>query len=145
VNGWLVDTNVLSAFAPRRPPLSVRQAQWFRERADALFLSTITIMEIVAGIARLRRSGAERRAEQLQAWLDRTLDLYRDRILVFDLAAAPVAGALSDAARALGRHPGFADIAIAAIARSRALVLLTANLRDFAPLGVDVLDPLAAN
>ena len=53
-------------------------------------------------------------------------------------------GALSDAALADGRNPGFADVAIAAIAKSRELVILTLNLRHFGPLGVDALNPLNA-
>jgi toxin FitB len=39
--------------------------------------------------------------------------------LPFDLAAARIAGVLNDATLADGRHPGFADVAIAAIAKSR--------------------------
>ncbi|HMD64542.1 MAG TPA: hypothetical protein VKF83_11305 [Stellaceae bacterium] len=69
------------------------------------------------------------------------LSFYADRVLPFDLGAARIAGRLSDAAQADGRHPGFADVAIAAIAKSRELVILTLNLRHFDPLGVDALNP----
>ena len=61
------------------------------------------------------------------------LSFYADRVLPFDLTAARIAGALSDAAQAEGRHPGFADVAIAAIAKSRELAIVTLNLRHFAP------------
>jgi len=73
------------------------------------------------------------------------LSLYADRVLGFDLPAARIAGALGDAARAGGRHPGFADVAIAAIAKSRELVVLTLNLRHFHPLGIDALNPFEAD
>ena len=72
------------------------------------------------------------------------LSLYADRELGFDLPAARIAGALGDAARAGGRHPGFADVAIAAIAKSRGLIILTFNLRHFDPLGVETLNPFNA-
>lgn len=72
------------------------------------------------------------------------LSFYANRIPPFDLAAARVAGLLSDAAQAEGRHPGFADVAIAAIAKSRGLIILTFNLRHFDQLGVEVLDPFNA-
>ena len=72
------------------------------------------------------------------------LSFYADRVLPFDLAAARIAGVLSDAALADGRHPGFADVAIAAIAKSRELVILTLNLRHFHPLGIDTLNPFNA-
>jgi len=144
MSGWLVDTNVLSAFAPGRPGISLERAEWFRERADRLFLSTVTAMEIQAGIARLRRTGAASRAASLRGWFDRVLEQYAERVLAFDLGAAIAAGAIDDAARAEGRHPGFADIAIAGIAQSRGLVILTMNLRHFAPLGVEASNPFAA-
>jgi predicted nucleic acid-binding protein len=72
------------------------------------------------------------------------LSFYPDRALPFDLIAARIAGVLSDAASAKGRHPGFVDVAIAAIAKSRELVILTLNLRHFDHLGVEALNPLHA-
>jgi toxin FitB len=116
-------------------------AFWFDNRTDALYLSTITAAEIEAGIAKLFRTGAARRADALREWFERVLAIYADRVLPFDLAAARVAGALSDAARAAGQHPGFADVAIAAIARARELAVVTLNRRHFDPLGVEVVNP----
>jgi hypothetical protein len=55
---------------------------------------------------------------------------------------AEIAGALSDVATAIGRHPGFPDVAIAATAKSRELAVLTMNTRHFEPLGVETLNPL---
>lgn len=145
MTGWLLDTDVLSAFAPRKPALSPEQAGWFRERADALFLSSISAMEIETGIAKLRRAGSIDRAEALRAWFDRILQQYGERVLAFDLAAARTAGVLNEAAQAAGRHPGFADIAIAAIAQAHGLVILSINLRHFRPLGVAAINPFEAN
>jgi hypothetical protein len=45
---------------------------------------------------------------------------------------------------AQGRHPGFADVAIAALAQNAGLLLLTCNLKHFEPLGVACADPLVA-
>ena len=52
---------------------------------------------------------------------------------------------LRDGARAEGRHPGFDDVAIAAIAMSCELVVLTLNLRHFDPLGVYALNPFPSD
>ena len=41
------------------------------------------------------------------------LHLYGERVLPFDVAAARLAGKLTDKAHAAGHSPGFADIAIA--------------------------------
>ena len=143
MTGWLIDTNVLSAFGPDKPALRSEVRFWLRERADALFLSTITAAEIEAGIAKLSRTGGTRKAEGLRTWFDRILEQYAERLLPFDLAAARIAGQFIDAAQAQGRYPGFADISIAAIAMSRQLALLTVNLRHFEPLGIEVLNPFA--
>jgi predicted nucleic acid-binding protein len=143
VNGWLLDSDVLSAFAPGRPSIPQGTAGWFDERTEALYLSAITVAEIEAGIAKLFRTGSARRADALRVWFNRILAVYADRVLSFDLAAARVAGALSDAAQAAGRHPGFADVAIAAIAKTRELVMVTLNRRHFDLLEVEVFNPFA--
>jgi predicted nucleic acid-binding protein len=141
VRGWLLDTDILSAFAPGRHTIPPDAAAWFDERSDELYVSAITAAEIEAGIAKLFRVGATRRAEALHVWFERILAVYADRVLSFDLAAARVAGTLGDAAQAAGRHPGFADVAIAAIAKARGLVVVTMNQRHFDPLGVEAFDP----
>ena len=143
--GWLLDTNMLSAVGPSKRPLSAETAAWFRARTESLYLSTITAAEIEAGIAKLRRMGSAGRADNLREWYDRVVGNYGERMLSFDLAAAKIAGSLGDAAQAAGRHPGFPDVAIAAIARSHRLTVLTVNLRHFRPLGVEALNPLATN
>ena len=71
-------------------------------------------------------------------------DSYTDRILPLDAQAARLAGQISDAAIAQGCHPGFADVAIAALAQNAGLILLTCNLKHFLPLGVACADPLIA-
>lgn len=143
MTGWLLDTDVLSAFAPGGHSIPPDAAAWFDDRTDELYLSAITAAEIEAGIAKLFRTGATRRAEALRMWFDRIVAVYADRVLSFDLAAARVAGALGDAAQATGRHPGFADVAIAAIAKAHELVVVTLNQRHFDPLGVEVFNPFA--
>jgi toxin FitB len=144
VTGWLLDTNILSAFAPGKPAVPAKVASWFNARTDELYLSAITAAEIEAGISKLRRTDSGRRADELHDWFERMLSFYTDLVLPFDLDAARVAGMLSDMAQAQGRHPGFADVAIAAIANSRGLALLTLNLRHFDPLGVATLNPFEA-
>jgi toxin FitB len=141
VSGWLLDTNIVSAFGPRKRPIPAHTAAWFRARTEALYFSTSSAAEIEGGIAKLRRTVSGRRADNLRQWFDRILGDYADRLLTFDLAAARIAGVLGDSAQAEGRHPGFADIAIAAIAKSRSLVVVTVNFRHFDLIGVDTFNP----
>jgi hypothetical protein len=72
------------------------------------------------------------------------LAAHADRILPLDAHAARLAGQISDTAMAKGCHPGFADVAIAALAPHAGLLLLTCNLEHFQPLGVACVDPLVA-
>ena len=141
MSGYLLDTNVLSAFAPGRPSGSPQLAQWLEAQSSFLFLSVISIAEVEAGIRKLQRVGAKARADLLSAWIERILGAYDERVLAFDLAAGKLAGALADRALATGSHPDFADIAIAATAERHDLVLLTANVRDFRALGIRYANP----
>jgi predicted nucleic acid-binding protein len=138
---YLVDTNVVSAGAPSKAGGAL--ATWMDQHSDDLYMSAVSIAEIESGIARLRRQGARHRSDDLTAWLDTLLHLYQERVLPFDVAAARIAGALSDLARSQGHAPGFADVAIAATATCRGLTILTANVRHFEPLGVPFRNPFA--
>lgn len=144
MSGYLLDTSVISLVGPGKPPLAVEVTDWLRDHADALFVPIVAVAEIEQGIAKLRRAGGTGRADRLSAWLDGLIGGYGTRILTLDTTSARTAGQLSDAARATGRNPGFADMAIAAIAVTHDLVVLTRNVRHFGPLGVAHVDPIEA-
>jgi toxin FitB len=142
VSGYLVDTDVISAGAPARRGGSPSLVLWMDQHSQRLFISTITVAEIADGIAKARREGSRRKAAALTGWLEALLHLYGNRVLPFDVAAARIAGALSDRARSKGRSPGFPDLAIAATAAAHGLTVLTGNLRHFEPLNVPARNPL---
>lgn len=141
---YLVDTNVISATAPTIPVKRAELAAWMDSHSPDLFLSAVTIAEIADGIAKAKREGARRKADDLSAWLRTVLHLYGDRVLAFDSPTAEIAGALTDLARGRGHAPGFADVAIAATARRHDLTILSRNARHFAPMDIAVVDPLRA-
>jgi predicted nucleic acid-binding protein len=138
---YLLDTNVISAVAPTKAVRPVEFIAWLDRASDNIFVSVVTAAEIRDGIAKTEREGATRKAADLKAWWDTVEYLYGDRILPFDLAAATIAGSLLDRARAHGHAPGFADVAIAAIAQSNSLTVLTRNNRHFEPIYSAVLNP----
>ena len=143
--GYLLDTSVVSLLAPGREVyIATPLNDWLQAHHKALFLPAIAIAEIAQGIGKLRRAGGVERAERLDRWLDGLLTGYSDRILPLDARAARLAGQISDAAIAQGCHPGFADVAIAALAKNADLLLLTCNIKHFQPLGVICADPLIA-
>jgi hypothetical protein len=109
-----------------------------------LYISTATVAEIEIGIAKARGKRATRKAMGLSRWLESVLTLYLGRILVFDLRAARQAGVLAQLSRANGREPDFEDLAIASIAKSRGLVVLTRNVKHYRPFEVSLHDPFVS-
>lgn len=139
---YLVDTNVISAVAPRRPVRPRALVDWLDRASAELYLSVVTSVEIRDGIAKAEREGAARKGKNLREWWDAVEHLYAERILAFDIAAATIAGVMMDRARAAGQAPGFADVAIAATAEARGLTVLTSNVRHFRAVYARVLDPI---
>ncbi len=143
-SGFLLDTSVVSALAPGRDAhLPEEFTAWMHAQHAVLFLPCIAIAELSQGICKLHRNGGVERAARLAQWLDDLLAGFGERILPLDAAAAKLAGQISDQALAQGVHPGFPDVAIAALARRSGHLLLTRNLKHFQPLGVPCADPLA--
>jgi toxin FitB len=137
---YLVDTNVLSAGAPKWAVAMPALLAWMHRKSAGLYLSVITVAE-VGDRAKSRRLGARRKAERLSDWLETLLHLYGSRVLPIDLETARRIGILSDVARGQGQAPGLADLAIAATAQKNGFTVLTRNLRHFGSLGVPALDP----
>lgn len=142
---YLLDTNIVSLLAPtkRRSETDEELAAWVIQRSEDLWLSVVTAAEIEDGIAKAMRTGAARKARDLAEWWGEVRHYYDARILPLDLETARETGRLMDVARAAGINPGFEDVAIAATGKRNGLVVLTANERDFRPLGVDFMNPQA--
>jgi toxin FitB len=139
--GYLLDTSVLSSLAPDRPEMATPAGIWLLKNVDSFRICAISLSEIQQGISSLRRRGGKERADRLQDWLDAIQVQAPERIIPIDRFIAVEAGALSDAATAIGRNPGFPDILIAATAKICNAELLTRNGRHFAPLGIRFSDP----
>ncbi|WP_428485769.1 type II toxin-antitoxin system VapC family toxin [Rhodopila sp.] len=131
---YLIDTCVVSE-ARRRTPAAVA---WLRgAQSDTLFLSVITIGEIMKGIAIKARVDPPQAAALLR-WLDELRFVYAGRILPIDDAVAVGWGRLM-----AQRTRPVTDGLIAATARVFNKVVVTRNMADFADTGVDIIDPWA--
>jgi predicted nucleic acid-binding protein len=131
---YLLDTNVLSAI--RRPDRAPQVRVWLAACPDEdLYISAITLGEIERGI-RLQDKLNPDFAADLQAWLDRTMRVYADRIIPFAAGEARIWGRLS---AEIG-HAG-ADLMIAATALNHGATVVTGNVSDFAPTGVRIENP----
>jgi toxin FitB len=140
---YVVDTDVLSTTSPTRQGSVPDLPAWLERNSERLYLSVISLMEISYGIAWLRHRQARRKAALLQAWFDDVTTFHKSRIIMIDDDVAMRAGQLLATARAGGVEVSAEDALIAATADLRALTVLTANARHFAPMGVRHLDPRA--
>src|ERR1700733_2278425 len=96
---YLLDTNIVSLLDPRRAGEAAAVVEWMREHDSLLFLSTITLTEIEAGILKLQRERKEARANQLIALRDGLIADFRDRLLPLDIAVALTLARLAEAVR----------------------------------------------
>jgi len=130
---YLLDTNVVSELRRVRPHGAV--LAWLDSVDDKdLHLSAVTIGELQAGVEITREQDPAKAAE-IDAWLDLVADGYN--VLPMD------AGAFRSWARLMHTRSDnlIEDAMIAATAKSHGLTVVTQNVRDFAGLGVDVLNP----
>jgi predicted nucleic acid-binding protein len=131
---YILDTNVISQ--ARRADRAPRIASWLAKQDEgSLFLSIITLGEIERGIV-LQETKNPDFARDLRIWLAQTVRIFSDRLIDFTADDALRWGQLS----ARIGHDG-ADLMIAAQALNRNAVVVTRNVSDFAPTGVEILDP----
>jgi predicted nucleic acid-binding protein len=94
VNGFLLDTNVISMLSPSKAEASDSFLDWL-QRADSegqVFLSVVTVHEIEKGIELLDSKGATAKATGLRVWLSGLIATYEDKILGLDVSAASLSG-----------------------------------------------------
>ena len=136
----LLDTNVVSELMRKAPDPAV--AAWAaRHPVEDLFFSAVGEAELRYGAAILPTG---RRRETLVSDIERMLRAaFGNRVLPFDSVAACAYADIAAMRRSTGRPVGPADCQIAAIARSRHMVVATRNVRDFEDADIEVVDPWA--
>lgn len=134
----VLDTNVISE--PLRPAPEPAVLAWLDAQNRAtLYLTSITLAELLAGVAAL--PAGRRRHNLAQALTEQVLPLFEGRVLAFDAQAAHAFARVHAGATAAGNPISFADAAIAAIATAHGWALATRNVRDFKGTGLDLIDP----
>jgi predicted nucleic acid-binding protein len=135
---FVLDTNVVSELrkvASGKADPAV--AAWAASTpAGSMYISAITVLELELGVLAIERRDAPSGAV-LRAWLDtRVLPTFAERTLSVDTAVA---------VRCAGLHVpdprSERDALIAATALVHGMVVVTRNVRDFEPMGVEVFSP----
>lgn len=136
----VLDTNVVSEAMKPEPHPAVRA--WLNDQAaETLYLSSVTLAELLFGIAALP-SG--KRRDMLSAALDGLMALFRDRVLPFDTDAARHYAELAVTAKTSGRGFPTPDGYIAAIAASRGFIIASRDTAPYTAAGVSVINPWEA-
>lgn len=138
---YVLDTNVVSELRRARAGTAdPRVVAWAGGvPAASLFLSVISILELEHGVLLVERRDAVQGA-LLRAWLaDRVLPAFHDRTLPVDRLVAIRCATLHVPEPRADR-----DALIAATALVHGMTVVTRNVADFAPTGVEVLNPWAA-
>lgn len=138
---YLLDTNVLSELRKIGDGRAdARVADWaLRNDVGVMFVSVLSLMELDIGIRRMERRDHVK-GQRLRLWFDsRVLPEFSPRALAIDSVVA---------LRCAGLHVpdprSDRDALIAATALVHGLTVVTRNVADFAPTGVNLLNPWQA-
>jgi predicted nucleic acid-binding protein len=136
--GFLLDTNVVSELT--RPRVEPKVQHWVAsQRFGSLLISVVTLGEIEKGFITMR--DLQKRA-RLKSWLDcQLVELFQDQSLPVTREIAKRWGAFDGMRQTIGRPLSVPDGMIAATAFEHGLTLVTRNVKDFAGLGVTILNP----
>jgi predicted nucleic acid-binding protein len=140
LKGFLADTNIPSELT--RPVPDPRVADFLKDAGrDQVYLSVLTLGEIRKGVASLP---AGNRRRLLEAWIETNLrPWFAARILPVTEEIAERWGVLAAEAKLGGFGLSVVDGLVAATALEHDLTLVTRNAKDFAKLGVTIVNPWA--
>lgn len=128
-----LDTNALSE--PFRPRPDATVLAWLAANPDAV-VTAISVGELLRGVAAIP-DGARR--VMLEEGMRSTLDAAE--VLAYDETAARIYAELHDRRRRAGRPLAVEDGMIAATCIANGARLATRNVRDFAGLGLELVNP----
>ncbi len=133
----VLDTNVVSEAMKPEPNQAVRA--WLNNQAAAtLYLSSVTLAELLFGIAALPTG---KRKDMLAQAVDGLMELFIGRVLPFDTDAARYYAELAVLAKNSGKGFPTPDGYIAAIAASRGFIVASRDTAPFEAAGVPVINP----
>jgi predicted nucleic acid-binding protein len=138
LNGWLVDTNVVSELKRPRPSALVVDFL-AAQPVETLHISCVSLAELRFGVL---RATTPARAAEIDNWLDEMIrPMFAGRVIDVTEAAMLRWRLLVDEGRKAGHTFSQPDLIIAAQALEEGLTLVTRNTPDFARTRVPLLNP----
>lgn len=136
---YFLDTCVISELVKTKP--NIRVAEWIRSQdEESLFLSVITIGEIQKGISKL--PDGRKKKQQLQNWLNNELqERFKGRILEITIGTARVWGQVLGVCEKKGVTLPAIDSLIASQGIFHKMTVVTRNISDMEPSGVQLFNP----
>lgn len=136
----VLDTNIVSEAMKPEPHPAVRA--WLNNQtAETLYLSSVTLAELLFGIGALPTG---KRKDMLAQALDGLMRLFKDRVLPFDTDAARRYAELAVTARVAGRGFPTPDGYIAAIAASHGFIVASRDTAPYEAAGIPIVNPWTA-
>jgi predicted nucleic acid-binding protein len=133
----VLDTDVVSE--AMRPTPDANVLAWLNEQAaETLYISSVTLAELLFGIAALLDG---KRKTLLARKLDGVMELFENRVLPFDTQAARHYAELAVIARNSRKGFPTPDGYIAAIAASRGFLVASGDKAPFEAAGMTVINP----
>ena len=139
MSGYLLDTNVVSELTRERPAPAVVD---FLAAQDDLWLPAVVVGELELGVQLLPEG---RRRDALREWLSLLLARFDDRIAPIGRREAEWAAAFQARAHRSGGELDLGDALIAGAAMANDMAIVTRNVKDFANLDVQVVNPWDAS
>lgn len=133
----IVDTNVVSEVM-RGDPSGVIGTWLGHSRNDPLTIAAVSVQEISYGLARLPEG---RRRETMTTLWDELRHSLAVQVIELDSGTALLAGEVMAHRERQGHAIGIPDAQIAATCLVHKQSLVTRNVRDFAGLGIDIVNP----
>jgi toxin FitB len=133
----VLDTNVLSE--PLKTSPAAKAMEWLdNQSAETLFITAFSRAELRFGVLKLPDG---KRKTALVAQIERVLELFKDRMLDFDTAAADQLAQIAAHCEKIGKRAIAPDAYIAACAAARSFAVATRNVGHFEHTGVRVINP----
>jgi len=135
---YILDTCVISELIKKYPDKKV--IKWISDiDENALFITSITVGEIIKGIERLKES---KRKNDLIGWINTDLkERFKNRIIAFDTESATVWGKVQATTELKGKPLPAIDGIIASIGIANKMVIATRNISDMIESGAVLYDP----